>query len=95
MSIDPQYLRREEAARYVREIWGLPCAPRWLAKLAVEGGGPVYHKAGRFPMYAPADLDAWAETRLGGALNSTSTPVETKPPASSVRRFGRAGGVVT
>jgi hypothetical protein len=66
------YLRREEAARYVKEHWGLPCARATLAKLAVIGGGPVYRKAGRTPIYAPADLAIWAESRIGAPQSSTS-----------------------
>ena len=68
----PRYLRRSAAAQYVREGWGLPCSARWLAKLAVVGGGPVYRKAGRFPVYASDDLDAWAEARIGEPRRSTS-----------------------
>jgi hypothetical protein len=72
MTISPRYFMRRDAARYVRETWGLPCSPRWLAKLAVTGGGPVYRKAGRTPIYAPADLDAWAQGRIGAPRESTS-----------------------
>ncbi len=72
MTISPRYFMRREAARYVREIWGLPCSPRWLAKLAVVGGGPIFRKAGRTPIYAPADLDAWAQARIGAPRKSTS-----------------------
>jgi hypothetical protein len=71
----PNYLRRVDAARHVREAWGLPCSPRWLAKLAVTGGGPIYRKAGRTPIYSPADLDAWAEARIGAPQKSTSVKV--------------------
>jgi hypothetical protein len=71
----PNYLRRVDAARHVREAWGLPCSPRWLAKLAVTGGGPIYRKAGRTPIYSPADLDAWAEARIGAPRKSTSVKV--------------------
>lgn len=67
-----KFLRRDEAARYVREKWGQPCSPRWLAKLAVVGGGPIFRKAGRFPLYTTDDLDAWAEARLGKPQRSTS-----------------------
>ena len=56
-----RYFRRTDAARHIRETWGLPCSPRWLAKLAVVGGGPVFRKAGKTPLYLPADLDAWAQ----------------------------------
>ena len=66
------YLRRAAAAHYVRETWGLPCSSKWLAKLAVTGGGPIFRKAGRFPIYLPADLDQWAESRIGAPRRSTS-----------------------
>ena len=56
-----RYLRRSAAARYVRDTWGLPCSPKWLAKLAVIGGGPIYRKAGRFPLYTPDELDKLIE----------------------------------
>ncbi len=68
----PHYRRRPEAARYVRETWGLPCSPSWLAKLAVVGGGPIFRKAGRFPIYADEDLDSWAQSRIGAPQRSTS-----------------------
>jgi hypothetical protein len=69
-----KYLRRADAAQYVRDTWGIPCSTRWLAKLAVTGGGPVFRKAGRFPIYDPSDLDAWAEARIGAPQQSTSVP---------------------
>ena len=67
-------LRRADAAHYVLNTWGIPCSTRWLAKLAVTGGGPVFRKAGRFPMYDPADLDAWVQSRIGVPHRSTSVP---------------------
>ena len=66
------YLRRAAAAKYVKEYWGLPCSAKWLAKLAVVGGGPTYRKAGRFPLYKAADLDQWVEQRIGPPRRSTS-----------------------
>ena len=72
MIITPRYFARTDAARYVRETWGLPCSPRWLAKLAVVGGGPVFRKAGKTPLYTPSDLDAWAQSRISGPRHSTS-----------------------
>ena len=68
------YLRRELAAQYVRQTWGMPCSPRWLAKLAVVGGGPIFRKAGRFPIYLRSDLDDWARSRIGEPRRSTSVP---------------------
>jgi hypothetical protein len=72
MSVPVRYLRRNDAAQYVRENWGVPCSKAWLAKLAVVGGGPVFRKAGKTPLYSPADLDVWAEARIGAARKSTS-----------------------
>lgn len=67
-----RFLRRIDAARYVQQHFGFSCSRQWLAKLAVIGGGPVYRKAGRTPLYAPADLDAWAAARIGEPQRSTS-----------------------
>jgi hypothetical protein len=70
---DPaRFFRRSDAAQYVQTRFGFPCSRQWLAKLAVTGGGPVYRKAGRTPIYAPADLDAWARSRIGAPQRSTS-----------------------
>ncbi len=66
------YLRRAIAAQYVRDKWGLPCSPKWLAKLAVVGGGPIFRKAGRFPLYTPNDLDEWAKARISNPVHSTA-----------------------
>jgi hypothetical protein len=72
LNAGPHFLRRAQAAAYVRSKFGFPCSKQWLAKLAVTGGGPVYRKAGRTPIYSPVDLDAWAESRIGEARRSTS-----------------------
>jgi hypothetical protein len=42
-----------------------------MAKLAVVGGGPLSRKAGRFPLYEIADLDTWANLKLGPKRRST------------------------
>ena len=67
-----RYLRRTDAAEYVRNRYGFPCSTQWLAKLAVVGGGPVFRKAGRTPLYLPTDLDDWATARIGAPQRSTS-----------------------
>lgn len=64
--------RREQAAAYIRENWGIPCAARTLAKLMTVGGGPLVRKAGRFPLYEKRDLDAWASSRLTRKVHSSS-----------------------
>ena len=66
-------LERKPAAAYVQSTWGIPCSPKWLAKLACVGtDGPPFYKAGRTPLYDTADLDAWAKKRLGAKRRSTS-----------------------
>ena len=64
--------RRDAAAEYVRTQWGIPCSPKTLAKLAVTGGGPVFRKAGRTPLYPQDGLDAWASGKLGPRIRSSS-----------------------
>jgi len=72
MSSIQALLRREAAAIYVQEKFGIPCAQSWLAKLACVGGGPSYRLAGRIPLYAPTDLDNWATARLSPAVKNTA-----------------------
>jgi hypothetical protein len=68
----PNYLRRVDAARYIQDTYGIPCQAPTLAKYACLGGGPVFRKAGKFPIYSRDDLDAWAEQRLSKLVHSTS-----------------------
>ena len=65
------YLRRSEAAAHLKSRYGVG-ATQTLAKLACIGGGPIFHKIGRFPVYTVADLDAWAAGRMSGPVRSTS-----------------------
>lgn len=65
-------LRRSDAAKHVTDTWGIPLSPKTLAKLAVVGGGPKFRKAGRVPLYDPANLDEWARTKLSSLVASTS-----------------------
>ena len=68
----PRLLRRAEAAKHIQGKWGYPCSPRTLAKYAVVGGGPVFRKAGRYPLYQPDDLDSWIAGKLSDPVTSTS-----------------------
>jgi hypothetical protein len=69
----PHFLRRADAAKYIREKWGIPMAPRTLAKIAcVSSDGPEMHYAGRIPLYTPKSLDAWAVKKIGPPRYSTS-----------------------
>jgi hypothetical protein len=64
--------RRREAAKYVRDTWGVPCAEKTLAKLAVIGGGPPFRRYGRAPLYEPDQLDSWVRSKLSPPITSTS-----------------------
>jgi hypothetical protein len=62
-----KYLRRDDAAHYVRTRHGLSCTAGYLAKLACQGGGPCFQRLdARVPVYTPEDLDDWAASRLSG-----------------------------
>jgi hypothetical protein len=65
------FLRRREAADYLRGRYGFG-TEKTLAKLACIGGGPVFRRAGKLPLYAPADLDAWALSKISPPVRSTS-----------------------
>ena len=66
-------LRRTEAAKYVVETYNVPCSPKTLAKLAcVSSNGPPFRLAGRFPLYPTSGLDAWARSKIGPLVRSTS-----------------------
>lgn len=69
---DRVLLRRAEAANYLREHHSIEIAKSTLAKFATIGGGPIMVYAGRFPLYRPADLDAWAAARISPPCRSTS-----------------------
>jgi len=71
----PKYLRRKPAADYLNDIWGLPTKASTLAKVAVLGGGPAFHSAGRIPLYAIEELDRFAKAKLGNPRRSTSDVV--------------------
>ena len=66
-------LRRTEAAAYVTATYGIPCSPKTLAKLAcVSSDGPPFRMAGRIPLYPKPGLDAWAQSKIGPLVRSTS-----------------------
>jgi len=66
-------LRRKEAARYLRENYGIPVAPATLAKWhCTRSDGPPAHHAGRVPLYPRVGLDEWARKHLGPTYTCTS-----------------------
>ena len=68
------YYDTNEAAADLSER-GCKIAPQTLRKLRCIGGGPPYQKNGQLAVYAVANLDAYAEARLGPLRHSTSTEV--------------------
>lgn len=80
--VEYTYLRRSEAAAYLRERFKVGTTAT-LAKLAVQGGGPNFEKFGRFPLYRPADLDAWAQARMSKKVASTSELTVAQAPGEA------------
>lgn len=66
-----QFLRRDAAAEYLKEKYGFGAA-RTLAKGAVTGDTPEFHKAGRIVLYTREALDKWALAKIGKPIRSTS-----------------------
>jgi hypothetical protein len=77
----PKYLNRQCASEHIEKTWGLRCSARTLAKLAVVGGGPAFHKSGRDALYDPESLEIWAQKKIS-------------PPADTAREH-RALRIVT
>lgn len=65
-------LKPDEASRLLANEFGISCQPTTLMKLRHTGGGPVFYKAGRFPLYAETDVRAWAATKISPRVASTS-----------------------
>jgi len=66
------YLNRKDASAYLLNRWSIKRSPGYLANLAVVGGGPAFHKAGRDSLYSRSALDCWAQQTLGPpALTAT------------------------
>ncbi|MEO5375483.1 MAG: hypothetical protein H7840_14630 [Alphaproteobacteria bacterium] len=65
-------LRRWEASEYLRLAHGIEVAAATLAKWASVGGGPVFEKFNRTPLYSIINLDIWARDKLGKPARNTS-----------------------
>jgi hypothetical protein len=66
------YLRRRDAAIYLKNKYGWG-SWQTLAKLAVTGDGPAFHKFGHAVLYTPNELDDWAQSKISGPLHSTTS----------------------
>lgn len=76
-SLRKRNLRRTEASDYLREVYGIRCAPATLAKMVTTGTGPRYYKFNRSPLYPVDELAAWARRRLGPLHSSSSDSLNT------------------
>ena len=66
-----EYLRRNQAAAYLVERYGV-YKTETLTRYASVGGGPKFRRIGRFPVYTAADLDEWAAARISPVVESTA-----------------------
>lgn len=80
MSTAPKYLRRADAAAYLKDKYGVG-SRRTLDKLASVGGGPIFIKLGGAAVYDPVDLDAWARSRMTRFKATTVEAEETEAAA--------------
>jgi len=69
-----RYLRRKDAANYLKEQHGLLTSANALAKIAcLSSDGPKFRYYGRYPLYPVSELDLWAAAQLSDLQSSTST----------------------
>jgi len=66
-----QYFRRKDAGEYLKSKYGFG-SEKSLARMATQGGGPAFRKAGRLVLYEPSSLDDWANAKIGRLQQSTS-----------------------
>jgi hypothetical protein len=64
-------LTRQQTGAALREA-GFPVSDKTLATKATRGGGPPFRKFGARPLYRWHDALAWAQSRLGPAIQNTS-----------------------
>ncbi len=87
----PPRLTRPDASKYLKEKHNIKRSPRTLAKLAVVGGGPKFHRFVRDVFYTPKNLDCWVVELLSQPLLSTSDADAQK--ARNTDEFKKPGDV--
>jgi hypothetical protein len=87
--IEPDKRLDTRAASAFLTASGYTTAPATLNKLRCIGGGPVFAKFGRRPLYSQAALLEWVRARTTHPLRSTSDLTDTARPIHSVRRCQR------
>jgi hypothetical protein len=68
----PTRMRGKQASEYLETKFGIVRTAGTLSKLRSLGGGPLFQRCNRLPLYRPQDLDDWAERILSGPMRSTS-----------------------
>lgn len=63
--ISPKRRTRQEAAKRIREVHGIPCMPSSLAQHATYGTGPLYRLIFSRAFYLDSDIDAWVASQVG------------------------------
>lgn len=69
---DPDALLTREATAEALTAAGFPTSPKTLATKASRGGGPIFRRWSSKPLYRWGDALAWAHSKLGPAVRSTS-----------------------
>lgn len=64
-------LTRKTAAEALTEA-GFPVSPETLATKASRGGGPLFQRFGRKPLYRWGDCLDWVHAQLSAPMRSTS-----------------------
>ncbi|MGJ0533095.1 MAG: hypothetical protein ACR65W_07510 [Methylocystis sp.] len=77
-----KFLRRADAGDYIKEKYGF-CSGKTLAKLACEGGGPNYFRAGNVALYTREELDKWVLAKIGSQRASTAEHGVRQPPSET------------
>jgi hypothetical protein len=87
---DSKTLLTRHACAAALSAAGFPTSPDTLATKASRGGGPPYQKYGNRPLYSWGEALAWAQSRLGPVVRSTSEVDTVRPMRSDTGGRGRA-----
>jgi hypothetical protein len=81
----PLVMRRADAARYIREAHGIPCAMATLAKYACVGGGPSSARRAS-SRSIPATISTLGHAHASASLSNPPVPIHPAARRSPHRR---------
>lgn len=81
-------LKRSEAAKYLRDKWGMRSTPSTLSGQASFGRGPAFQKSGRFPIYNEVELDRWAQSYWSSRTSRNEAIASLKKDGLTYREIG-------